>query len=62
MAFIGLYWFPERYQSDGGYAWMVEKKGYRPLPEEISSMACWYQQEPHETFPVLPAVEERWDR
>ena len=38
------------------------KKGYRPLPEEISSMACWYQQEPHETFPVLPAVEERWDR
>ena len=35
---------------------------YRPLSEDIASVAYWYQQEPHSAFPVLPAVEERRPR
>lgn len=38
------------------------KPGLRPLEEEISSTAYWYQEEPHAIFPTLPALEERWDR
>lgn len=38
------------------------KEGLRPLSEEISSVAYWYQQEGHAAFPKLPKVEERWDR
>lgn len=36
--------------------------GLRPLAEEISSVAYWYQVEPHGPFPQLPTVEARWDR
>ena len=35
---------------------------YRPLSEDIASVAYWYQTEPHEAFPPLPDVEERRDR
>ena len=30
---------------------------YRPLEDDISSVAYWYQQEPHATFPKLPDRE-----
>ena len=38
------------------------KKGYRPLAEEISSVAYWYQMEPHVEFPEMVSYEKRWDR
>ncbi len=34
---------------------------FRPLTDDIASVAYWYQLEPHAAFPALPAVEERWD-
>lgn len=36
--------------------------GLRPLSEDISSVAYWYQHEKHAKFPVLPEKEKRWDR
>lgn len=36
--------------------------GFRPLAEDIASVACWYQKEPHQPFPALPAKAARWDR
>ena len=30
--------------------------GYRPLADDICSVAYWYQQEPHAKFPNLPIV------
>jgi hypothetical protein len=38
------------------------KPGYRPLAEDISSVAYWYQYESHAPFGALPLVEKRWDR
>lgn len=38
------------------------KPGLRPLSEEISSVAYWYQYEEHTGFPKLPEKERRWDR
>ena len=35
---------------------------YRPLSEDIASVAYWYQQEPHAAFPPLPNAEERRSR
>lgn len=35
---------------------------YRPLSEDIASVAYWYQQEPHAPFPPLPEVEQRRER
>ncbi len=40
----------------------LRDKRYRPLSEDIASVAYWYQQEPHTPFPSLPAVEERLSR
>jgi len=36
------------------------KKGglFSPLNCEMSSVAFWYQKEPHQKFPTLPAAEE----
>ncbi len=34
---------------------------FRPMTDDIASVAYWYQCEPHAAFPVLPRVEERWD-
>ena len=36
--------------------------GYRPLADDIASVAYWYQIEPHGKFPRLPEVEDRWPR
>lgn len=33
-------------------------KRYLPLQEDISSVAFWYQKEPHNPFPKLPSLEE----
>jgi len=31
---------------------------YRPLRDDLASVAFWYQQEPHNTFPPLPSKEK----
>jgi len=36
--------------------WRTE--GYLPLQDDISSVAFWYQTEPHTTFPSLPERRE----
>ncbi|MBN1348489.1 DUF2961 domain-containing protein [candidate division KSB1 bacterium] len=33
-----------------------------PLTDDISSVAYWYQTEPHAAFPELPPAPERWPR
>lgn len=35
---------------------------FRPGVDDIGSVAYWYQMEPHERFPALPGLEQRWDR
>jgi hypothetical protein len=35
---------------------------FQPLTDDIASLACWYQAEPHAPFPALPPVHERWSR
>jgi len=36
--------------------------GYRPLADDVASVAYWYQVEPHAPFPKLPDVKDRWPR
>jgi hypothetical protein len=36
--------------------------GYEPLTDDISSVALWYQAEPHAAFPALPETRKRWPR
>lgn len=36
--------------------------GYRPLADDVASVAYWYQTEPHTPFPALPAARDRWPR
>jgi len=36
--------------------------GYRPLADDIASVAYWYQTEPHAKFPKLPELKDRWPR
>jgi len=36
--------------------------GYEPLTDDISSVAYWYQGEPHAPFPRLPQARKRWPR
>ncbi|MHC4591642.1 MAG: glycoside hydrolase family 172 protein [Planctomycetota bacterium] len=36
--------------------------GYEPLTDDISSVAYWYQREPHGEFPALPPAKARWPR
>lgn len=38
------------------------REGYRPLQEDITSVAYWYQSEPHNSFPALLPKKKRWDR
>src|SRR2546427_1440977 len=35
---------------------------YQPLADDISSVAYWYQTEPHTAFPKLPPLSQRWPR
>ncbi len=37
-------------------------KTFEPLTDDISSVAYWYQVEPHTPFPALPSVHKRWSR
>ena len=41
--------------------WYPDRK-FRPLTDDISSVAFWYQTEPHTKFPLLPDIYERWSR
>ncbi|MFW6308608.1 MAG: glycoside hydrolase family 172 protein [bacterium] len=57
---------PIRFQQDlkvtvQALGWWPEGK-YEPLTDDISSVAYWYQLEPHSSFPQFPAREERWPR
>ena len=53
---------PIRFQQDlrvtiqalGWRSQVEEKKRYLPLQDDISSVAYWYQAEPHAPFPALP--------
>ena len=42
-------------------AWYPDNT-YRPSHDEVTSVAYWYQKEPHVPFPTLPPREKRWDR
>ncbi|MCI0496549.1 DUF2961 domain-containing protein [candidate division KSB1 bacterium] len=42
--------------------WYQNQGKYRPLADDIASVAYWYQQEPHAKFPKLPEVMTRWAR
>lgn len=35
---------------------------YQPLTDDIASVAYWYQLEPHQPFPQVLAMNDRWDR
>ncbi len=35
---------------------------YQPLTDDITSVAYWYQTEPHSNFPSLPDLEKRYPR
>ncbi|MFO7918862.1 MAG: glycoside hydrolase family 172 protein [Anaerolineae bacterium] len=41
--------------------WYLDRK-FEPLTDDISSVACWYQREPHASFPDLPDLAGRWPR
>jgi len=61
---FGLYrWHiadPVRFSKDlkvtiQALGWREDKRGlYKPLDDDIASVAYWYQAEPHATFPALP--------
>jgi len=60
---FGLYrWHiadPVRFEKDlkvtmQALGWRGNLKQYLPLQDDISSVAYWYQTEPHKTFPKLP--------
>lgn len=35
---------------------------FQPLTDDVASVAVWYQNEPHNPFMALPALNERWAR
>lgn len=35
---------------------------YRPLADDVASLAYWYQREPHVQFPPFPPLNQRWPR
>ena len=41
--------------------WYPNEK-FQPLTDDISSVAYWYQMEPHNPFPAFPALEQRFAR
>ena len=57
---------PIRFQKDlkvtmQALGWWLKGK-FQPLTDDISSVAYWYQREPHAPFPVLPDLAGRWPR
>jgi D-arabinan exo alpha-(1,3)/(1,5)-arabinofuranosidase (non-reducing end) len=63
---FGLYrWHivdPIRFASDlrvtiQALGWRIDRR-YMPLKDDISSVAFWYQMEPHAAFPALPSKDE----
>lgn len=42
--------------------WWPDMKTYRPLCEDVSSVAYYYQYEPHGKFPELAPMTARWER
>ncbi|HHX64782.1 MAG TPA: DUF2961 domain-containing protein [Chloroflexi bacterium] len=57
---------PIRFQSDlrvtvQALGWWLNRK-FEPLTDDISSVAYWYQSEPHAPFPDLPDLAGRWPR
>ena len=62
---FGLYrWHipdPVRFEKDlkitiQALGWRGDHR-YLPLQDDISSVAFWYQTEPHSTFPALPGKD-----
>ena len=62
---FGLYrwhiWDPIRFEKDlrvtiQALGWRSGGR-YLPLQDDISSVAFWYQQEPHAAFPILPSKD-----
>jgi len=58
---------PIRFKSDlkvtiHDLGFTPQPTGYEPLTDDISSVAYWYQAEPHAPFPPLPPAAERWPR
>lgn len=57
---------PIRFEKDlkvtiQALGWWPNRK-FQPLADDIASVAYWYQTEPHQEFPRLPSIEERWPR
>lgn len=66
----GLYrwhiWDPIRFKHDlkvtmQALGWWLNHK-FEPLTDDISSVAYWYQTEPHADFPKMPDLAGRWPR
>jgi len=58
---------PIRFKSDlrvtiQDLGFTPQPTGYEPLTDDISSVALWYQTEPHAAFPELPEAKGRWPR
>jgi hypothetical protein len=58
---------PIRFKSDlrvtiQDLGFTPQPTGYEPLRDDISSVAYWYQTEPHASFPKLPEAKLRWPR
>lgn len=54
---------PIRFEQDlrvtiQALGWRPDYKRYLPLKDDISSVAFWYQTEPHAAYPVLPERDE----
>ncbi len=41
--------------------WWPDGK-FQPLADDIASVGYWYQKEPHNKFPDLPPIDQRWSR
>ncbi|MFW6270150.1 MAG: glycoside hydrolase family 172 protein [Bacillota bacterium] len=57
---------PVRFKNDlkvtiQALGWWPNGK-YEPLTDDIASVGYWYQKESHNSFPELPAKEDRWPR
>jgi hypothetical protein len=53
---------PVRFEKDlrvtiQALGWQSEGR-YLPLQDDLSSVAYWYQKEPHAAFPKLPGKED----